>query len=337
MAHARHAAPAADRDAAADPRDHRAAHHAARGHAPSATRTRRRGVHRGPRARRSARSPAAPRSRATSSSRRGSRRASEPTAQRGYHLIWWLAHDARALLRPGRGSRAALRAARRVGAVDRPGPRPRRDAREPARRLRRRPRPGHGARLRLVDADSRSPTRARRSPQRATRVVAFDDEHVVAADAGWAADPASTTPRTTRRLALAAFDEYFLGYTDRGDVCDPRHAPSGRARPERGVPADPRERRRRRRGRLEGHAGPKGAASVALDGVRAADRPVRVRAPPSRGGRGSTANELGPITAGRRDPATGRREYGTGGAASRHRPFRWRRVTTARARPAARG
>ena len=56
-------------------------------------------------------------------------------------------------------------------------------------------------------------------------LASFDDEHLVAADAGWAADPASTTPRTSRRFVLAAFDEYFLGYTDRSDVCDPLHAP----------------------------------------------------------------------------------------------------------------
>lgn len=32
------------------------------------------------------------------------------------------------------------------------------------------------------------------------------------------------TPRAQGGLALAAFDEYFLGYTDRSAVCDPAFA-----------------------------------------------------------------------------------------------------------------
>ena len=55
-------------------------------------------------------------------------------------------------------------------------------------------------------------------------VTAFDDTRFVAADAGWPADPASLAPRPRRGLALAAFDEYFLGYADRDAVCDPDHA-----------------------------------------------------------------------------------------------------------------
>ncbi|HET8778888.1 MAG TPA: winged helix DNA-binding domain-containing protein [Agromyces sp.] len=55
-------------------------------------------------------------------------------------------------------------------------------------------------------------------------VTAFDDTRFVAADAGWPADPASPAPRPRGGLALAAFDEYFLGYTDRDAVCDPAHA-----------------------------------------------------------------------------------------------------------------
>lgn len=55
-------------------------------------------------------------------------------------------------------------------------------------------------------------------------VTAFDDTRLVAADAGWAADPASPAPRPRGGLALAAFDEYFLGYVDRDAVCDPAHA-----------------------------------------------------------------------------------------------------------------
>ncbi|HET6672240.1 MAG TPA: winged helix DNA-binding domain-containing protein [Agromyces sp.] len=55
-------------------------------------------------------------------------------------------------------------------------------------------------------------------------VAAFDDTRFVAADAGWPADHASTAPRPRGGLALAAFDEYFLGYGDRDAVCDPIHA-----------------------------------------------------------------------------------------------------------------
>jgi hypothetical protein len=54
-------------------------------------------------------------------------------------------------------------------------------------------------------------------------VTAFDDTRFVAADAGWPADPASPAPRPRGGLALAAFDEYFLGYGDRDAVCDPAH------------------------------------------------------------------------------------------------------------------
>ncbi|HEY6801481.1 MAG TPA: winged helix DNA-binding domain-containing protein [Agromyces sp.] len=54
-------------------------------------------------------------------------------------------------------------------------------------------------------------------------VAAFDETRFVAADAGWPADPASSAPRSRGGLALAAFDEYFLGYTDRDVVCDPAH------------------------------------------------------------------------------------------------------------------
>ena len=55
-------------------------------------------------------------------------------------------------------------------------------------------------------------------------VVPFDDERLIAADAGWPADPDTSTPRAGGALALAAFDEYFLGYTDRTAVCDPAYA-----------------------------------------------------------------------------------------------------------------
>ena len=150
VADARHAPPAADRDAAADPRDHPAAHHAAGGHPPSPTRTRSRRVRPRPRACRS---------------RAGRRRLALPRGAPRRVGVGGHSNDRaaglppdlvarpgrRGLLRSRRGARPAIRAARRVGALDRPGPRPRRDAREPLRRLRRRPRPGHRARLRLVE------------------------------------------------------------------------------------------------------------------------------------------------------------------------------------------
>src|SRR5215207_2718566 len=52
-------------------------------------------------------------------------------------------------------------------------------------------------------------------------VAAFDAERYVATDSGWPADPSAAAPRAAGKLALAAFDEYFLGYTDRTAVCDP--------------------------------------------------------------------------------------------------------------------
>ena len=285
-----------DRDAAADPRDHRATHHAARGHAPSATRTRSRRVHPRPRARRSRagrRRLALPRG---ALRRRGSRRASERPGSAAYHLIWWLApRTPWSAAAPSRvaGSASCCSTSGRRRPVRRP--RPRRDAREPRS-------------SRTPPATARSPcatspggrgltlTDARTALAAAgDAVAAFDDEHVVAADAGWAADPASTTPRTSRRLALAAFDEYFLGYTDRGDVCDPLPRAEGRARPERGVPADPRERRRRRRGR-SGRSPGRRARHPSHSTASIGRSTRRTTSPPSRGGRGSTASELGAIT-----------------------------------------
>ncbi len=87
------------------------------------------------------------------------------------------------------------------------------------------------------------------------RLAPFDDEHVVAADAGWAADPASTTPRTSRRFALAAVRRVLPRVHGPRRRLRSAACAEGRARPERRVPADPRERRRRGRGPLEGEAG----------------------------------------------------------------------------------
>jgi len=146
------------------------------------------------------------------------------TGQRGYHLIWWLAQDAVVCCGPveGRGQRFVLldEWAPSTGHV------PDRD--ETLANLAVAYAAGHGP-VTVRDFawwSGLTLTDARTAFAAADDALAsFDDDHVVAADAGWAVDPASTTPRTSRRFALAAFDEYFLGYTDRGDVCDPLHAP----------------------------------------------------------------------------------------------------------------
>jgi hypothetical protein len=146
------------------------------------------------------------------------------TGQRGYHLIWWLAQDAVVCCGPveGRGQRFVLldEWAPATGRV------PDRD--ETLANLFVDYAAGHGpVTVRdfawwsgLTLGDARTALAAA-----GDSLQPFDDEHLVSADAGWAADPASTTPRRSRRLVLAAFDEYFLGYTDRSDVCDPVHAP----------------------------------------------------------------------------------------------------------------
>ncbi|WP_164863525.1 winged helix DNA-binding domain-containing protein [Agromyces sp. LHK192] len=68
-------------------------------------------------------------------------------------------------------------------------------------------------------------------------VIPFDDRHWVTAEPGEGApspadandaDPTvaeSRAPRPSGRLALAAFDEYFIGYADRSPVCAPSFAP----------------------------------------------------------------------------------------------------------------
>lgn len=145
------------------------------------------------------------------------------TGQRGYHLIAWLARDAVICWGPieGRGQRLVL--------LDEwvPGPAAAEDREETLGRLFGAYIAGHGpatvqdfawwAGLTLGDA-----RRARAAADGV--VVAFDDERFVAADAGWPADPAARAPRAAGALALAPFDEYFLGYADRAAVCDPGHA-----------------------------------------------------------------------------------------------------------------
>jgi hypothetical protein len=145
------------------------------------------------------------------------------TGQRGYHLIWWLASEGVLCWGPveGRGQRLVLLdewAPATVTSFDRD---------ETLAELFLAYITGHGpATVRdfawwsgLTLGDART---ARAAVGDA--VTPFDDERFVAADAGWSADPDASTPRTRGGLALAAFDEYFLGYTDRGAVCDPAYA-----------------------------------------------------------------------------------------------------------------
>jgi len=146
------------------------------------------------------------------------------TGQRGYHLIWWLAQDAVVCCGPveGRGQRFVLldEWAPSTGRVP--------DHDETLANLFVAYAAGHGP-VTVRDFawwSGLTLTEARTALAAAGDALAsFDDERLVAADADWAADPRSTTPRTSRRTVLAAFDEYFLGYTDRSDVCDPLHAP----------------------------------------------------------------------------------------------------------------
>lgn len=143
--------------------------------------------------------------------------------QRGYHLIWRLATEAVLCWGPveGRGQRLVLldEWAPTAGAGE--------DRDETLAALFRAYIAGHGpATVRdfawwsgLTLGDARTARAAARDA-----VVAFDGERFVASDGGWPADPGSATPRAGGGLALAAFDEYFLGYADRDAVCDPQHA-----------------------------------------------------------------------------------------------------------------
>lgn len=145
-------------------------------------------------------------------------------AQRGYHLTWWLAVDAVICCGPveGRGQRFVLLDEWAPATSAAP------DREETLGRLFTSYAAGHGpATVRdfawwtgLTLGDARTAVAAA-----GDTVVAFDDERYVAADAGWTADPDAAAPRPGGRLALAPFDEYFLGYGDRSPVCDPGHAP----------------------------------------------------------------------------------------------------------------
>lgn len=148
------------------------------------------------------------------------------TGQRGYHLIWWLANDAVVCWGPieGRSQRLVLLDEWAPGPAGSAAP----DDREATLAalflsyVR-----GHGpATVRdFAWWSGLTLTDARKAHAAVGDAVAdFGDERLVAADSGWPADPASATPRATRALVLAAFDEYFLGYTDRTAVCDPEFA-----------------------------------------------------------------------------------------------------------------
>jgi hypothetical protein len=143
------------------------------------------------------------------------------TGQRGYHLIWRLAQEAVVCCGPveGRGQRFVL--------LDEwapaTGPQPERE--QTLAELLVAYAAGHGpVTVRdfawwtgLTLGDARLAHAAA-----GAAVVGFDDAHHVFADSLVDAGPVS---RGGRRHALAAFDEYFLGYAERGAVCDPRHAP----------------------------------------------------------------------------------------------------------------
>ena len=94
---------------------------------------------------------------------------------------------------------------------------------------------------------------------------------------------------------LAAFDEYFLGYTDRSDVCDPRHAP----RVVPGLNGVFQPILVNGAGVVEGLwkvTRAKGAASVALDGFDRTIDPSDYERPLARWAR-FHGEQLGPITA----------------------------------------
>ena len=266
----RHPAPAAHGDAAADPRDHRAAQLQR-----AATRHRQleldRDVYPRPRARRAALAGGA------SLSREELHAAWEAAGiatagQRGYHLIWWLAQEAVVCCGPSRGAASASCCStngRRRRPASPTARRPSATSSSPTPR----PRPGHRARLRLVERPHahRCALGARRGRRRGRglRRRARSSPRMPGGR------PIPRRPRRARRaaLALAAFDEYFLGYTDRSGGLRSAPCAEGDARPQRGVPADSRLG-----AGVVGASGSatraKGAASVALDPFDPVDRPA---------------------------------------------------------------
>jgi hypothetical protein len=146
--------------------------------------------------------------------------------QRGYHLIWWLASEAVVCWGPieARGQRLVLLDEWAPGPAGSTAPADREATLAALFLAYVR---GHGpvtvrdfawwSGLTLTDA------RLAHAAVGDT-VTHFDDERLVAADSGWPADPSADAPRASGKFALAAFDEYFLGYTDRTAVCDPAFA-----------------------------------------------------------------------------------------------------------------
>ena len=141
--------------------------------------------------------------------------------QRGYHLIWWLALDAVLACGPveGRTQRFVLLDEWAPAAPDAPA-----DRDETLGELFAGYVAGHGpATLKdfawwtgLTLGDARAALAAA-----GDRVERFPGDDVERFTAPGVADAASRRP--SGALALAAFDEYFLGYADRSAVCDPRH------------------------------------------------------------------------------------------------------------------
>ncbi len=143
--------------------------------------------------------------------------------QRGYHLIWWLANDGVLCCGPvdGRGQAFALLdewAPVRVTDRD--------DERTLAELFTVYAR-GHGP-VTLADfawwtgltlAHARTGLAAA-----GDAVTPYDAERWIAADAPSQTGGSRSSSRARSAFALAAFDEYFLGYRDRTAVCDPADA-----------------------------------------------------------------------------------------------------------------
>lgn len=141
--------------------------------------------------------------------------------QRAYHLIGWLAREAVLCCGPvdGRTQRFVLLDEWAPAATDEPTERD-----ETLAELFTAYVAGHGPATIADFAWWAGLTKADATTARAAagdRVEPFrgDDDLVVAAGS---TDAAANRPRSA--LALAAFDEYLLGYADRSPVCDPRYA-----------------------------------------------------------------------------------------------------------------
>ena len=142
--------------------------------------------------------------------------------QRGYHLIWWLALDAVLACGPvaGRVQRFVLLDEWAPAASDAPS-----DREEVLAELFAGYVAGHGpATVKdfawwtgLTLGDARTALAA--AGERVEHFPGDDGAERYTAPGG--ADAASRRPAGAH--ALAAFDEYFLGYADRAPVCDPRH------------------------------------------------------------------------------------------------------------------